>query len=870
VKKKFCLGLTFLLFLVFLLIPKVNGKDEKIDEFVSQLQKSLASRDIPSYLNAFSPEIRDQEKELLSHYFDRLKMESVAFYKANRAVQTEQETKLYLQVLYQNSYSAVVEIWQLQLDMTPSGWQIKKKDITGNIGTLYRIKMPSERVERVDSIEIEHVDIKLVFQDALLFYDNIPGMETAILVLGKGRLFFSPSDPNEKHQLELIYKTRFLEDNLEYAFLRFSDTFFFSNIKINHGLGKKDVPLSPEKANRISALFSKHYPRSFTIENSLNGELLSFLPQGNETVFEFKGTRTGELTYIYYPFAREEVHLFDISRNRFLNLYSPRPEEGKKRFYITSGQKFDVKNYQIDLDFNPKESYLSAKAKIEFSSQVGLLEGLKFNLNSELEILRIYDQEGRTLFYTQDRLRKILYVYFITPPPLGESSFIEVFYRGKIALPHEAADVVSGPQFTETYITVPRKYESFLFSQAANWYPSPQGEENFLARLKIIVPPEFSCIANGELIEQTKLNGVQGVQEIAKMGNSVYVFETKYPIKYISFIVGKFAQLKEDRDPLPLQAYISTETRLQRRPVFEETKSILKFYEGLFGPFPYEKMTIVQRFWSTSGGHSPASFIVLNELPRQSNGGSYINVASPVDLSRWKEYFLAHEIAHQWWGQGVSWATYHDQWLSEGLAQFSAVLYLRMKHQERVFSNILKRFSEWTEKKSKWGPISLGSRLSYFDFEAYQAIVYNKASLVLNMLVDLLGEEVFFNGLKEFFNKYKYSKASTYDFLRVMEGVSGKDLKAFFKGWFDSYLLPEVKVSHTIEKRTDGYLLKLKISQLRDVFHFPLWVEWRENGKKIIQKVIIEEKNAEFAFSANGKPEKIKANPDKAVPGKFF
>ena len=354
------------------------------------------------------------------------------------------------------------------------------------------------------------------------------------------------------------------------------------------------------------------------------------------------------------------------------------------------------------------------------------------------------------------------------------------------------------------------------------------------------------------------------------MGNSVYVFETKYPIKYISFIVGKFAQLKEDRDPLPLQAYISTETRLQRRPVFEETKSILKFYEGLFGPFPYEKMTIVQRFWSTSGGHSPASFIVLNELPRQSNGGSYINVASPVDLSRWKEYFLAHEIAHQWWGQGVSWATYHDQWLSEGLAQFSAVLYLRMKHQERVFSNILKRFSEWTEKKSKWGPISLGSRLSYFDFEAYQAIVYNKASLVLNMLVDLLGEEVFFNGLKEFFNKYKYSKASTYDFLRVMEGVSGKDLKAFFKGWFDSYLLPEVKVSHTIEKRTDGYLLKLKISQLRDVFHFPLWVEWRENGKKIIQKVIIEEKNAEFAFSANGKPEKIKANPDKAVPGKFF
>lgn len=862
----------FLCLLLFCLIPfqGFSAQEQGIEDFIAQIQKSLEAKDIYSYLNAFSLEIRNKEQEFISHYFDELEMENITFYRINRGTQVEGESEIYLQVLYQNSYSAVVEAWQLLLSRIGQQWQIKKKNVMGNIGQLYKIKIPSERIERVKSIEIDHVDIKIIFKDAIVFYDNIPGLKTALLVMGQGNLHFSPSNSQEKHQLELIYKNKFIEDNLEYAYLRFSESFLKNNIKIDKESNKNGLPVSGQEIAKARLLFTRHYPRSFTIENSLNGELLSFLPQGNEAVFEFKGEKTGDLTYIYYPFAREEINLYDRTRQRFINLYSPQEEDGLRKFYISFGSKFDVRDYQIDLDFSPKESYLSAKVRIEVASQVELLDGLKFQFNPALEILRIYDEEGRELFYTQDKIRKILYIYFIYPPAKGRSYSIEIFYRGKVELPQETTDVLSGLQFSETIISVPPKYDSYFLSQAASWYPSPTTEDSFTAQLKIIIPPEYTCISNGELIEQGKVNGIPQVTEMEKMGNSVYVFKTRYPVKYLSFIVGKFNKIKEDTDPVLVQVFASADVRFQRKTLYEETKDILEFYEKRFGPFPYEKLSIVQRLWSTSGGHSPAAFIVLNELPRATNSRPLVNADSPVDLSRWNEYFIAHEIAHQWWGQGVTWATYRDQWLSEGLSQFSAVLYLRMRYDEQVFRDILKKFSQWTEKKSRRGPITLGSRLSYYDFEAYQTIIYNKASLALNMLLDLLGEEKFFAGLREFFNIHKYGAARTNDFMRALEKVSGRDLKIFFKTWFDSHLLPEVKVIHSIEKSEEGYLLKFKMSQLREIFLFPLWLEWKEMGKRVVEKIIISEKDSEFSFSMKNKPEKIKINPDRAVPGKFL
>jgi aminopeptidase N len=263
----------------------------------------------------------------------------------------------------------------------------------------------------------------------------------------------------------------------------------------------------------------------------------------------------------------------------------------------------------------------------------------------------------------------------------------------------------------------------------------------------------------------------------------------------------------------------------------KETRDILSFYEKMFGPYPFETFCIVHRSWEEIGGHSPASFIVLNQLPRVLSSALITKSNSPVNLVRWNEYFLAHEIAHQWWGQGVTWASYHDQWISEGLAQFSTILYLEEKHGESAFSDIVKRMSKWVEKKTDWGPIIFGSRISYFDFFAFQAIIYNKTSLVLNMLKDMLGDELFFSGLREFFSRYKHGAARTGNFIAIFSEVSGQDLAPFFDGWFRSHLLPEVKVERDQRREENEYVLRFKIIQSREPFVFPLWIEWFEDGK---------------------------------------
>jgi len=835
-KNRFILWFPLLFFLTFSLIPQVVAQEKSISEFISQIQKSLERKDIPAYLESFSDEIRDKEGLSVKDKFNNLQMDSVTLFKPSKLTQTENQARVYLQALFQNSYSVAMETWRLSLIKVNGQWLIEKKTELGRVSIMYKIKIPSERAERVRSIEVEHEDIKLSFKDAIVFYDNIPGLETGLLILGKGHLRFSPSDPGEKHQLDLIYKKSFLEDEIKYAYLRFSDYFFQRNIRIVKNPDEERFRASTLDSDKAYSLFSKHYSRSFTIENSLNKELLTSLPQGEEAVFNFEAKKLGDLTYIYSPFTAEEINLYRQKDDKIINLYSPHEGGREKKIFISFVEMFEVKSYKIEIDFKPKQFYISGKAKVEVESKVDSLERIMLKLNPELDILRIYDEEKRALIYSQDKLRGTLYIYFVHPLPENKPYSVEIYYRGKLAF----------------------------------WYPSPPSDDYFKARLRIIIPPEYQCISNGELIEQTRLNDVERVEEIEKTGSSVYIFETKYPIKYLAFLVGKFTKVEEDSESLALQHLYSSGISFHKKGLIKEAKNIVQFYEDKFGPYPYEKLSVVRRVWPTSGGHSPASFIVINESPRAQNGTEYVNTRSPVDLSRWKEYFIAHEIAHQWWGQAVTWKTYHDQWLSEGLAQFSATLYLIERHGEGVFPPILRKFSKWTGKKSKWGPITLGSRLNYHNPEVYQAIIYNKASLALNMLRDILGGEVFFRGLREFHSRYKYGAASTKDFIKTIEEISGKDLEVFFKNWFDSYFLPEVRVTHSIFKGEGGYILRLNITQLKELFVFPLWIEWIENGKKVKKRLIIDEKKEEFDFELLDKPKRIRINPHNAVPGKFY
>jgi len=856
--------------LFFLGIPSafLASENSQVDVLIINLQTNLKSGNIQAYLELFSDNLKEDERAIISELGKEFSLENTEFFQAHSQKLEESGLQLYLQVLFQNPYTVLLETWRLNLKEVGDQWLITGKVLVGANRSLYKIEIPGQRSERADTIEIHHVDLRIRLTDALIFYDNVPGLDTAILVLGKGQVRFSPSSSREKHHLELFYGRDILEDDLEHVYIRSSQVFFDNNIKIERGEASGS-PATIEERNKAKALFNKFYVRSFTIENSLTGGLLSFLPKGEEAVIEFKGKKRGDIAYIYSPFAEEEISLYQWKENRILTLYSPVFQQEEKKLFISFEKLFDIDDYTIDIHFNPKDAHISGKAQILVKSNVASLDGIKLKLNSDFEILRINDQEGHELFYSRDKLRKFLYVYFHNPPFKNGSSLIEIYYRGKIAPEMLLEDVISHFGYQDSYILSQPKYQTYLYTRSSLWYPTPSDEDYFRARLKIIVPPGFFCIASGLLVDKFMIESLDDLKDVERLGSSVFVYQTENPVKYLAFIVGEFSKIDELQSSPYLQYFRSEGVRSLGWDLFEEMQRIFDFYKRKFGDYPFEKLCIVHRYWSQEGGHSPPSFIVLNELPRQSEKPRLSPRKSPVDLSRWKEYFLAHEIAHQWWGQGLSWGSYQDQWLSEGLAQFAAILYLREKYGAGVYDRILKWISDWAEKKSEWGPITLGSRISYLDFEAYQAIVYDKAALVMNMLMDLLGEEVFFKGLQEFFRRFKYSSARTRDFFMTFQEVSGQDLKQFLQGWFYSYRLPEIKVKEHVQQKDKGYLLSLEVVQLNDVFEFPLWIEWQENGLTVRKMIRVSGPAGSFDFETSAKPTKIRVNADRAIPGKF-
>jgi hypothetical protein len=862
-----------LCFAAVLSVVPVLARDQEptAEAFVSRIREALEARDVERYLDGFAPAVREAERAALSSRFGDLGMESVMTRPAGLQADAPGEARAFIQVLFRNSYSAIVETWQLGLASTDGRWQVVRKEVTGSIDRLYRVELSPDGAERVSGVEIDHADIRLSFGDATIFHDNVPGLETAFVVIGRGHVRFAPSDPVERHQLSLIYKETVIEDRIDYAYVRCSDPFFKNHVDIRRDGSRSRFPVTKAETDKAKGIFLKAYPRSFTIQNSLSGELMSFLPQGEEAVFEFDAAGAGPLTYLYFPFSDEEVNLFDRGKERIVSLYSPRNEDEPKgrRLFISMSERIDVQHYRIDVDFDPSQSYLSARAVIRVLPRSEGVGGMKFRFHPDLEILRIFDEKQRELFYTVDKGRKFLYVYFAEPPARDTPARIEVLYRGRLLPVPPTTDVIAQSATGDNRFLFQPMYRTSFYTHASLWYPGPATDDYFTSEINLIVPPEYQCVSNGELVATGRLRDTGEAAGIRNIGNATYTFRTERPVKYMSFIVGKFNKLREGIGPIPLRAFSSTEIVPQRKAYFDDAGDILRNFVEWFGPYPYRGLSVVQRLWPEAGGHSPASFVVLNELPWLADRHAVVSRESPVDLSRWKEYFLAHEIAHQWWGQGVTWGTYRDQWISEGMAQFAAALYLGRRYGEAAFASIMKKFAQWTEKKSVKGPVTLGSRLSFFDFSAYQSIVYDKAALALNMLREMLGDEAFFRGLRDLFESRKYGPVRTGQFREALEKASGRDLGAFFEGWFYSHGLPKVRASWAVEPDGPGEVLRVDVRQTEGVFVFPLWIEWHVGFTVHREKVLVDSANASFRIKLNGKPSRIRINPDKAVPGKF-
>jgi aminopeptidase N len=282
-------------------------------------------------------------------------------------------------------------------------------------------------------------------------------------------------------------------------------------------------------------------------------------------------------------------------------------------------------------------------------------------------------------------------------------------------------------------------------------------------------------------------------------------YEQDRPGKYISVAVGRLLDVGGREDgPAVLHAWAVGRARGDAAGVMERAEGILRFYEGEFGPCPYPRLNVVVIEGVAPGGHSPPGMIVLVQRPLLMRRNLRDD---PSNFSDVPGFFLAHELAHQWWGHGVGGQNYRERWLSEAFAQYAASLWVRHEHGERVFRDMLMRMGRWALRMEDRGPIHLGHRLGHIkgDPQVYRAIVYDKGAYVLHMLREVVGDEPFRRALIEFQARHRFGKAGTDDLRRALEQVSGRDLRAYFDTWVYGTRTPRIVYTSRSASAGSGY-----------------------------------------------------------------
>jgi aminopeptidase N len=232
--------------------------------------------------------------------------------------------------------------------------------------------------------------------------------------------------------------------------------------------------------------------------------------------------------------------------------------------------------------------------------------------------------------------------------------------------------------------------------------------------------------------------------------------------------------------------------------------SIVKYFSDYIAPFPYRKLANVQSK-TIFGGMENASAIFYAE--------------KTVTGDRSSEALIAHEIAHQWFGNTATETTFAHLWLSEGFATYLTDIYMENKYGRDTLRHRMQGEREtvlhFAARSDKPVVDSLSSPMDLLNANSYQ-----KGGWVLHMLRQEVGDTVFRKILQEYYEQYKWRNAGTRDFEAVAERVSGKELTQFFDQWLYRGRVPRLNIKTSIEKDA----VSVHIGQDGTLFAFPIEV----------------------------------------------
>ena len=440
-----------------------------------------------------------------------------------------------------------------------------------------------------------------------------------------------------------------------------------------------------------------------------------------------------------------------------------------------ASNNFDIKYYRCEWEVDPGVRFIKGEVTIFF---VTTTDATSISLDLMSQLMTDSVKQRRTLL-TYQHANNVLQINFGSTISPGKLDSVSIFYEGVPPLTGFGAFIQTTHAGVPIIWTLSEPYGS------RDWWPCKNGLDDKADSVDVFVthPSQYKAASNG-LLQSELISGT----------NKITHWKHRYPIAtyLICFAVTNYSVFNSSVQlgnvDLPMQTFCYPENLTLFQNNTPLVLNTIQFYNNTFGEYPFikEKYGHVQFGWGGGQEHQTSTFIVTPD-----------------------EGLMAHELAHQWFGDKVTCASWQDIWLNEGFATHLASMYMEQKYPANTISNRKAEITNITSVPD--GSVWVDDTTNVNRIFNYR-LTYSKGSHVLYMLRWILGDSIFLKGVRQYNNDpvVKYGFAKTDDLKRNLENVSGRDLSSFFKEWFYGQGFPSYNVQWT---QIGNDYVKIKMDQ---------------------------------------------------------
>jgi len=727
---------------------------------------------------------------------------------------------------------------------------------TGPVLPLYRALsntgLDPQKVYKIREAAIDREDVHLWLNDGTIaFTQSVDGRVTGAYFEGDGEVLIRPPDRMERASLGLFTGLGVLEEHLSSAYLRFDDD---TATELQQYLRPGEdsaafVTRNDSLARRLAIMDAMRLAITFTSgpttvpagtpqpppDRLLHARVASERLGTFDVYFDTRSPEqiiVGQTTTI-----REDIY-YDLWMS--FSMRSSRKEAlSNTRFHGPTGpawtrDAFRVGGYTIHGVIDPGLS-MSADASLSGSVSQGGSRILLFELSRYLQ-LKSVEMDGQPLEFIQNEAiegsqlaRKgndLVAVVFPTPLELGRQMQLKFAYAGNVLSDAGGGLFYVGARGTwypNRGIAMSHYDITFRFPQPYTLVATgkrvslEQDGGQSVGRWVSEVPVPIAGFNLGRYVKSTAKAGIvtvdsyatRGVEkEMAKPAAVPSVSTATLPSPVPPDVNGPLAARETALNPVAGSGRLAT-----------QAANTLLSLDKLFGPYPFSSLALTQRPGSDSQGWPGmiflSSYVYLTPAQRAAQK------VSPGDNILYGNVMMPHEVAHQWFGDQVSWASYHEQWLLEAISNYSALMLMERDESADVEA-MLQAYRQLLATKSKdglpneqAGPVTLGIRLASSKFPSgYEVITYGRGTWLIHMLREMFrdasrtaanpdgSDQVFLDLLRNIYQCYKQKEITNADFERALEAVLPKSLwfedrqslDWFFDGWVNGIAFPRLEL----------------------------------------------------------------------------